>query len=514
MVVLESICIVAYFSAVLFVIAYGLHMHVLTWLFARRWREQAQLQRCRIDWYREDRPESAWPIVTTQIPLFNETNVARRVIEAVAKMDYPAGRHEIQVLDDSTDETRQIVDDVVAQLQSLGNDIFVVRREDRRGFKAGALAHGLTVASGQVIAIFDADFVPPRDYLRCAVPLLMDEPNNACVQGRWSHLNENASWLTRAQSLAIDGHFAAEQGGRSFNGLFMNFNGTAGIWRRTAITDPAVGGWTADTLTEDLDLSYRAQLAGWRIEYSMLLPCPSELPSTIPALKLQQHRWAKGTMQTARKLLPRIWRSPFGWRIKLAATMHLTGYLISVAMLLVGLLTLPMYHINPWPAMGWGAIALAAMIYVSLLGPIFAHAYSRRVLRGSWHGLHSNPSLILIGIGMCLSTSLACLSGLVRRGGEFKRTPKSGGFSSPRLQYAIRSSPVWLAELAAAGYCAYSLISTEFGGKSLHGVFVALFVVGFLIVGALSSPFANRRGRTSRHAAEPSRSIDIAPVTK
>lgn len=513
---LESACVAVYFSAAIFVIVYGVQLHVLTWLFSRRWREQSQLQQSRIEWYRADRPEHAWPLVTTQIPLYNEANVAQRVIEAAVAMDYPADRHEVQVLDDSTDETRDIVDAVVARYQATGRDVRVIRRSDRAGFKAGALAHGLAEASGQLIAIFDADFVPPRDFLRCAVPLLMDEPTNACVQGRWSHLNQEASWLTRAQSLAIDGHFAVEQGGRCFSNLFMNFNGTAGIWRRTAITDPAVGGWTADTLTEDLDLSYRAQLAGWAIEYSMLLPCPSELPSTIPALKLQQHRWAKGTMQCARKLLPRIWRSPLGWRVKLAATAHLTGYLISVAMLLVGLLSLPIAYINPWHWLGWAAFVFIGLIYLSLLGPIFAHAYSRRVLRGRWRGIGASPALMLVGMGMCLSTGLACLSGLVRRGGEFKRTPKSGDATFSRTHYVLRSSPTWLAELAAAAYSCVAFYQIGFERAGLHGVFLALFAAGFAVIGWCSSPFVNNTSRKPRRISSQSIRIDRsrAPATE
>ncbi|MCB9853935.1 MAG: glycosyltransferase [Phycisphaerales bacterium] len=509
---LESACIALYFSAAIFVIVYGLQMHVLTWLFSRRWREQSQLQQCRIDWYRTDRPENAWPFVTTQIPLYNEANVAERVIEAAVGMDYPADRHEVQVLDDSTDETCDIVNGVVARLQATGADVRVIRRADRKGFKAGALAHGLGEASGQVIAIFDADFVPPRDFLRCAVPLLMDEPTNACVQGRWSHLNQEASWLTRAQSLAIDGHFAVEQGGRCFSNLFMNFNGTAGVWRRTAITDPAVGGWTADTLTEDLDLSYRAQLAGWTIEYSMLLPCPSELPATIPALKLQQHRWAKGTMQCARKLLPRIWRSPFAWRVKLAATAHLTGYLISVAMLLVGLLSLPISIINPWRFLGGTTLVFTGLVYVSLLGPILAHAYSRRVLRGGWRGVGASPALMLVGMGMCMSTGLACVSGLVRRGGEFKRTPKSGDGKLKRAAYDLRSSPLWLAELTAAAYSCVAFYRIGFERAGLHGIFLVLFAAGFAVVGWLSSPFVHARlGRTRRKASQSTR-IERSPA--
>lgn len=513
MVLLESVCVGLYFAAAIFVIVYGLHLHVLTWIFATRRRQRSRLQRNRIAWYREERPASAWPTVTTQIPLYNEANVAARVIEAVAALDYPDGRHEIQVLDDSTDETCGIVNGVVSRLQRTGVDVRIIRRPDRSGYKAGALAHGLSMVSGDVVAIFDADFVPPVDFLHNAVPLLMDEPRNACVQGRWTHLNECDSWLTRAQALAIDGHFAVEQGGRSFNGLFMNFNGTAGVWRRDALLDPAVGGWTADTLTEDLDISYRAQLAGWEIEYSMLLPCPSELPPTIPALKVQQHRWAKGTMQCARKLLPRIWRSDARIGVKLAASMHLSGYLISLAMLVVCVLSLPMAWMNPWRWMGGFGHVFMGLLYLSLLGPIVAHGYSRRVLCGSWRGVGSNPALMLVGLGMCLSTGLACLSGLTRVGGEFRRTPKLGGTARSVRRYSTSLSPMWLAELVAAGYCGLSLWQTGVRHAGLHGIFIALFALGFVVVGWYSSPFASQSSSSIRREAARPRIAGALPVS-
>ena len=487
MIVLEYAVVALYFLAAGFLIFYGFHMHLLTWLFARRHKERGRLQHSRIEWYCADRPEDAWPTVTTQLPFYNEANVARRVIEAAVQMDYPAGKHEIQVLDDSNDETREIVDDTVAELRALGHDVSVVRRAERTGYKAGALAYGLTQSRGELIAIFDADFIPPRDFLRRSVPLLMDEPTNACLQTRWAHTNQSMNWLTRAQSLAIDGHFAVEQGGRSWNDLFMNFNGTAGIWRRAAIDDPAVGGWTADTLTEDLDLSYRAQLAGWKIEYCMNIACPAELPETVPALKLQQHRWSKGTLQCARKLLPRIWQSGIGFGQKLAATAHLTGYLISVAMTMIGLLCLPVCYINPWPRLGWAMYVFAAFMWISLFGPPLAHAYSRRVVRGNWRGLSLSPFLMIIGVGMCLHTGLAAIAGLLRDGGEFKRTPKDG---IRKRRYKLRGSGLWMIELLASMYCAYSFYVFIQLRDSVVGGFLLIFALGFAVIGWQSSPFA------------------------
>ncbi|MCG8403917.1 MAG: glycosyltransferase [Phycisphaerales bacterium] len=487
--------VLLYGLAAAYLILYGLHMYVLTWLFRKRHAPRSQLQSSRIEWYAAERPDGAWPVVTSQVPLYNEANVADRVIRAVAAMDYPNGRHEIQVLDDSTDETRLIVDRVAEELRQSGRNVVVVRRPNRTGYKAGALAYGLSLARGDVITIFDADFVPPSDFLRRGVPLLMDEPENACVQGRWSHLNEKHSWLTRAQSLAIDGHFAVEQGGRSWNQLFMNFNGTAGLWRREAIEDPAVGGWTADTLTEDLDLSYRTQLAGWKIEYCMDLACPSELPETIPALKTQQFRWAKGSLQCARKLLLRIWRSRLPMSCKFEATMHLTGYSVSVWMLTLGLLCFPLYHVNPYRALGGWMFVLVALMWIGLSGPPVAHAYSRRVIQGRWSGVLASPLLMILGVGICLSTSIACVSGLFRRGGEFVRTPKSGdaerdlsGSEAKPKRYRLRSSPVWMLELAAAAYCGFSFWYFVTVSEGIVGTFLAIFTLGFAIVGWKSRP--------------------------
>jgi len=492
--VLGWIAVLLYTMAAAFLLVYGLHMYLLTWLCRRRWASRQQSQQTRRAWYVADRPEESWPVVTTQVPLYNEANVARRVIEAVAAMDYPSGRHEIQVLDDSQDETRQIVGTVADDLRRMGHDVVVIRRPDRQGYKAGALSYGLARARGEIVAIFDADFVPPKDFLRQGVPLLMDEPKNACLQSRWAHLNEDQSWLTRAQSLGIDGHFAVEQGGRSWNDLFMNFNGTAGIWRREAIEDPAVGGWTAETLTEDLDLSYRAQLAGWRIEYCMDLACPSELPETLAALKTQQYRWAKGSIQCARKLLPRIWRSGLSLGRKLEATIHLVGYGVSVAMLVLCLLSVPMFLLNPFAAMGGWGLVVAGLMWMSFTGPPMAHAYSRRLIRGRWSGVTSSPLLMVLGVGLCLNTSRACLSGLVRRGGEFVRTPKSGSARErSRTHYRLGSSSIWLMELAAAAYSGLAFAVFIRASHAVVGGFLAVFMLGFAIVGWQSRPGAGVR---------------------
>ncbi|MGB0715625.1 MAG: glycosyltransferase, partial [Phycisphaerae bacterium] len=389
---------------------YGLHLYALLILFAIRSRRRRDHQRAEIERYQQQTPPDAWPLVTSQIPIYNEAEVAIRVLDAVAAIRYPAGRHEIQVLDDSTDHTRDIVDKAVSRLREQGVDIRTVRREDRAGYKAGALSHGLESSKGEFVAIFDADFVPTDDFLEVLVPLLAADPKLACMQARWGHLNRNESWLTKAQALGIDGHFAIEQGARAWNGLMMNFNGTAGIWRKAAIDDPAVGGWSGDTLTEDLDLSYRAQLAGWRLDYCMDLECPAELPGTVPALKSQQRRWATGSIQVACKLLPRIWRARLSIAEKLEATLHLTHYSVSFWMVVLALVARPvlLFISDKQLYADWAWIAWS-VILVSAFAPSFVYTYARYSLGGRFSGLALIPSMFVLGCGLCLSNAMAVM---------------------------------------------------------------------------------------------------------
>ncbi|MBK9121388.1 MAG: glycosyltransferase [Phycisphaerales bacterium] len=349
------LCVVFFALLVAVPSLYGFHMYLLLYLAHRRRASVRAEQQACIAHYQQSVPDEQWPLVTTQIPLYNEINVARRIIEAAARMDYPHGRHEVQVLDDSTDGTRQVVDHVVAELQSHGYHVVVVRRPQRTDYKAGALAHGLLTARGEFVAVFDADFVPDRGFLRRMVPLLVSDPRACAVQGRWGHLNAQETWITSGLALSLDNLFAIEQGARGWNGLLMGFNGTGGMWRRAAIDDPAVGGWSGDTITEDLDLSYRAQLAGWRMIYCADEVSPAELPADADAVKSQQRRWAVGTIQTARKLLPAVWRSQLPLAAKVEGTLHLLQYGIYLPMLCVALLgrllpLLPMMLFDePWP---------------------------------------------------------------------------------------------------------------------------------------------------------------------
>jgi len=479
---------------------YGLHLYFLFFLFRRRVRPVSAQQRQTRAEYVGGRAECDWPVVTTQLPIYNEADVVHRVIRAVAAMDYPTGRHEIQVLDDSTDQTREVVDALVADLRKQGVDIQVIRRSNRQGYKAGALAHGMKVARGKHLAIFDADFLPPTDFLRRAIPLIDSDEHIACLQSLWAHLNRRESWLTEAQALGIDGHFAVEQGARAWNNLMMNFNGTAGIWRREAIEDSRVGGWSADTLTEDLDLSYRAQLAGWKIGYCFDLAVPAELPNTIEALKSQQRRWATGSIQVARKLLPRIWTSRISIAEKIEATFHLTHYSVSFWMLLLPLVARPVAHAAlglhlgmTWIGAGWFVIALATF------APSVVYSYARYALGEKWSGLRTIPSMLVLGCGLCVNNSLAVVRGLFVRGGEFVRTPKSGSVADRkcRSSYQVTFGRLWIAEIALGMYTAFTFIEYLAEMHRVISTFMLIYTAGFLITGFISIPRRHRAAKTT-----------------
>jgi len=431
-------------------------------------------------------PPDPLPVVTVQLPLFNERYVAARLLEAVGALWYPPERLEIQVLDDSADDTPEVVAAVASRLRAQGLDFVHLRRRVRTGFKAGALAEGLARARGDFIAIFDADFVPPADFLQATLRYFA--PDVAVVQARWGHLNRRYSALTIAQSLGIDGHFAVEQTARARGGLFLNFNGTAGVWRKTAIQD--AGGWAQDTLTEDLDLSYRAQLRGWRIVYRPEIVCPAELPILVAGFKSQQRRWAKGSIQTARKLLPALWRAPLGaWR-KYQGTLHLTYYLIHPLMLLGMLLALPLRGLGVLTHSATTAW-VGAIFVLATLGPASMLAYAQRTLDPTgWRRVWELATIMVMGVGVAFSTSLAVLGGFFGRSREFVRTPKFGiaGTSGAWRGKAYAAGSPWggVAELALGGYCAVATWVFVVDGQYAVAPFLALYAAGFLATGTLT----------------------------
>jgi cellulose synthase/poly-beta-1,6-N-acetylglucosamine synthase-like glycosyltransferase len=470
-----------YFGATFCLFIYGVQCYVMMALFLRRY-ESGREENGRIEAdARIHLNDNDWPAVLTQIPIFNERQVAERCLRAVAAIDYPRGKHRIQVLDDSTDETSAHVDEVVANLQRAGHAIEILRRTHRTGFKAGALTAGLACTDAPFVTMFDADFIPPADFLKRAMAHLVADSKLGLVQARWTHLNEDTSLLTLVQALGIDAHFAVEQCARAFNGLLMNFNGTAGIWRRQAIED--AGGWTADTLTEDIDLSYRAQLAGWRAHYLPDLEVPAELPETISAFRSQQMRWAKGSTQTTRKLLPAIMRSSLSPLAKVVAFFHLTHYFVHPLMLLLALVTLPMLKWVKLDLSPLGGTLFGLMILVSMFAPNALYALSQRALHRDWkRRLLRLPMLMPLGMGMVVSNSVAVFQGWFGAvGGEFVRTPKSGGKTAARIENRCWKVPA--INLAFGAYTATGVFFSFPAGAWLVGPFLVLYTIGFFYLG-------------------------------
>jgi cellulose synthase/poly-beta-1,6-N-acetylglucosamine synthase-like glycosyltransferase len=429
------------------------------------------------------------PMVTLQLPIYNEMYVVDRVIQSVCRMDYPRDRFEVQVLDDSTDETRSIAQMAVRRAAAQGVDITYLHRTDRTGYKAGALEAGMKVAKGEFIAIFDADFLPTPDFLNRTVHHFTD-PKVAVVQARWGHINADYSLLTKIQSILLDAHFVLEHGGRNRAGHFFNFNGTAGIWRRAAIEDG--GGWQHDTLTEDLDLSYRAQLRGWKFHFLPDLVVPAELPVEMNAFKSQQHRWAKGSIQTCRKLLPRILQSnqPFG--VKAEAFFHLTANFNYVLMVLLSILMFPSMVIRY--NMGWYEMLLIDVPLFFAATASVANFYivsQREVYPDEWIArLKYLPFLMSIGIGLAINNARAVFEAMAGKETEFARTPKysiedsSDEWIGKRYRQANIVQPI--IELSLGLYFTFTVFYAL--SNRIYGTlpFLMLFQVGFLYTGLLS----------------------------
>lgn len=367
------------------------------------------------------------PFVTIQLPLFNEKYVVERLIDCMVKLDYPKDKFEIQVLDDSTDETTEIVQRKEIEYQAKGVNIQLIRRPERTGYKAGALKYGLELAKGKYIAIFDADFLPNTDFLRKMIPYLESDDKLGVVQSRWGHLNEDYSMLTKLQSFALDAHFTIEQIGRNSANHFINFNGTGGVWRKTCIYD--AGNWEADTLTEDLDLSYRAQMKGWKFRYFKEVESPAELPATMNALKAQQHRWTKGAAETAVKHLRNLWKSDAKLSTKIHGSMHLLNSAIFLAMIVSGLVSVPVVFVKQQVGDFEILFAFASLFFLSLFSLVIfygtsyfsIHKFSGRNL---FRFLIAFPLFLAVSMGLSLRNALAVFEGYIGKKTPFVRTPK------------------------------------------------------------------------------------------
>lgn len=428
-------------------------------------------------------PFDRLPHVLVQLPIFNERYVAPRLVRAVAALDYPHDRLEIQVLDDSTDDTPERISPLIERLQTEGINITHLRRDSREGYKAGALAWGLEHSDAEIIAIFDADFVPAPDFLKQTLKHFTD-PTVGMVQARWGHLNTGYSALTATQAVMLDGHFMIEHSARYRSDCFFNFNGTAGLWRRRAIEE--AGGWQHDTLTEDMDLSFRAQLRGWRFVYCEDVIAPAELPVTIEGFKSQQHRWTKGAMQTARKLLMQIWQAPnVPLRCKCEAGFQLLSNICYPLIALVTVLLLPACiartHLD-LPRMAWFDLPILAMTTVSIA---CFYWWAERLQGASrWQALKAVPAVMCLGLGMSFSNAWAVLDGLVRRGGEFVRTPKylisnrKDRWRGKRYRVS-RGTYLIAAESMGFLYCLLTAAYCTVQGMWLMLPFVGLFLTGF-----------------------------------
>jgi cellulose synthase/poly-beta-1,6-N-acetylglucosamine synthase-like glycosyltransferase len=415
--------LVLYFAALTFILMYSVVQVHLAILYTRFQRTRKAIH--------EALPAMAkaesWPRVTVQLPIFNELYVVERLIDAVAAFEYPRELLEVQILDDSTDETVEIAARKVAEWKAMGLDIVHVHRKNRQGFKAGALKEGLVIAKGEFIAIFDADFLPHPDFLRKTIPHFQD-PQIGVVQTRWEHINRNYSILTRLQAFALDAHFSVEQQGRNSKGYFINFNGTAGVWRRTAIDD--AGGWESDTLTEDLDLSYRAQLKGWKFKFLENLDSPAELPAAMGAVKSQQFRWTKGAAETARKNLGKVLLAKLPFGTKVHATFHLLNSMLFVCIVLNAVLSVPLVFLhqhNPFIAkmMEYASIFSASMLALVLF--FWVSRRNREGGRGAMGFLRflaTFPVFLCVTMGLSLHNAIATMEGYLGRKTPFIRTPK------------------------------------------------------------------------------------------
>ncbi|GAB3246807.1 glycosyltransferase family 2 protein [Larkinella harenae] len=416
---MEALILTVYVLVLLLLFTYNCGQLSLIFSYLRSKRRQTSFEQ-----YSATRPETV-PYVTVQLPIYNELYVAARLIDAVAILNYPRSRFEIQVLDDSTDETVSIIAEKVAQYQQMGIDIQHIRRAERKGFKAGALAYGLELAKGEFMAIFDADFMPDPDFLLKTLPHF-ENPKVGIVQTRWTHLNQDYSVLTQLQAFGLNAHFFIEQGGRNAEGYFMNFNGTAGVWRKTAILD--AGSWSSDTLTEDLDLSYRAQLKGWKFVYREDIGSPAELPVAMNALKSQQYRWMKGAAECARKLMFKVIGDPkIPFRIKLHAFFHLLSSSTFILVFLLGLLSVPVLYIRIRHPEYQSIFLMLGFFQLNLLILILFYGipfWLERRGKLEQLGLYYFPMYSSLMMGLSLHNTIAVIEGFAGRKTPFIRTPK------------------------------------------------------------------------------------------
>jgi cellulose synthase/poly-beta-1,6-N-acetylglucosamine synthase-like glycosyltransferase len=472
--------LIPYFIVLTILAAYGAHRYWMVYLYYKHKKNKTTEPASHFD---------NLPRVTVQLPIFNEQYVVDRLLDAVCRLDYPKDKLDIQLLDDSTDETVEVARLLVDRYAALGHPVKYLHRDNREGFKAGALAEGLKTAKGEFVAIFDADFVPPPDFLMQCIHHFTD-PKVGMVQTRWTHINRNYSLLTQVEAILLDGHFVLEHSARSRSGVYFNFNGTAGMWRRSAIDE--AGGWEHDTLTEDTDLSYRAQLKGWKFIYLQDVECPAELPVEMTAFKTQQARWAKGLIQVSKKILPRVLKSDAPRSVKIEAWYHLTANLSYPLMIVLSVLLMPAMIIRFYQ--GW-----FQMLYIDL--PLFmASTFSissfylvsqKELFPKRWlRSLLYLPLLMSLGIGLTITNTIAVLEALVGKQTAFARTPKYRVESKKdrvgAKKYRKRLGWVPWIELLIGTYFALAVVYAIDNENYFTVPFLLLFVIGYWVTGLMS----------------------------
>lgn len=476
---MEILIAIGYLLCLLFIFLFSLGQLHLSWHYLRRLKEKKAVIPMDLE---------EWPAVTIQLPIYNELYVVERLIDAVAKISYPQDKLEIQVLDDSTDETVRLIAAKLTVYQKQGINIRYVRRPERKGFKAGALAYGLEKAKGEFIAIFDADFLPSQDFLKKTIPHFVNEKIGV-VQTRWGHINKDYSLLTRLQAFGLDGHFTIEQGGRSHAGSFINFNGTGGVWRKACIED--AGGWSDDTLTEDLDLSYRAQMKGWEFTYLEEVEAPAELPILMPAIKSQQFRWNKGAAECARKHLGHIFgdhpQRKIGWVNRIHAIMHLFNSSVFLFLLLGAILSVPMLFIKQQHPYLNTFFKMGAVFVIGFfsIGVFYWIATSRVIKeRKLWYFARHYPLFLTITMGLSLHNALAVAEGLLGFKSPFLRTPKFNvtnvkGQWKKNVYLHHKLSPITWLEVLLAFYFIFGIFSAFFVADYGLLLFHTMLAIGF-----------------------------------
>jgi cellulose synthase/poly-beta-1,6-N-acetylglucosamine synthase-like glycosyltransferase len=474
--------LIPYFIVLIILAAYGAHRYWLVYLYYKYKKNKTTEPPGHFE-------IDSLPRITVQLPIYNEQYVVDRLLDAVCRLDYPREKLDIQLLDDSTDETVEVARILVDRYAALGHPVVYIHRDNREGFKAGALAEGLKTAKGEFVAIFDADFVPPPDFLLNCIHHFTD-PKVGMVQTRWTHINRNYSLLTQVEAILLDGHFVLEHSGRARSGVFFNFNGTAGMWRRCAIDE--AGGWEHDTLTEDTDLSYRAQLKGWKFVYLQDVECPAELPVEMTAFKTQQARWAKGLIQVSKKILPQVLKSDVSRHQKIEAVYHLTANLSYPLMIVLSVLLMPAMIIRFYQ--GW-----FQMLYIDL--PLFmASTFSissfylvsqKELFPKSWlRSLLYLPLLMSLGIGLTITNTIAVIEALVGKQTAFARTPKYRVESKKdkvgAKKYRKRLGWVPWIELLIGAYFALAVYYAIENENYITVPFLSLFVIGYWVTGLMS----------------------------